>query len=165
MTILFAAAGMAEAEWAFGLLACWMGLFFIAGVDIAACVRRSWKLSLTAVVLLLLFSWTFSPWMVFEPIRPGSDGAYDSDVVYWSARFRSMAIAWCVEAVVTCAFLPATCLLERRRRRSSGNKLQANRAATMRPKTTSRVLLEGFLTLLAIAIGSLVLGVCVTFGN
>lgn len=159
MTILYAAAGLAEAAWVFGLMACWTALFFIAGVDIVACKHRSWKLSLTAIVLLLLFSWMFSPWTAFEPIRSDSGSVDDADVAFWSARFRSMAIMWCIEAVLTCTLLPVICALEgRRRRRGPGGESQEDAEHTMSPKTKSRLLVDGFLTFLLLAVGSLVLG-------
>ena len=105
MKALFAAAGLAEAAWAFDLTICWAALLFIAGITIAACIMNSWKLSLLAISLLLLFSLTFAPWAAFEPIRPDPDGLFDMEVVAWSARFKTMATFWGIEAAATIASL------------------------------------------------------------
>lgn len=159
MGIFFAAAGLAEAAWAFDLIICWAGLFFIASIIIVACIRKSWKLSLTAVILLLLFSLLFSPWMAFEPIRPDSDGVFDSDVVDWSDGFQKMAYFWCVESVVAIALLPIIFVLEKRRRRKClDDESQTNIEHSKSLATTIRILIWGFSMAILFAVGSLVLG-------
>jgi hypothetical protein len=148
---LFAIAGLAEAAFASVLMECWASLFLIAGVDIAACVRRSWKLSLTAFILLLLFSSMYSPWMGFKQTDPYYDGGFDADVVFWNARFERMAIIWSAETIFTCVLLPTICILERQRR---CRKPQDESQSDLK-RTISHVLFDWFLSLLILVLGSI----------
>jgi len=46
---LLAAAGLAEAAWAFGVMVSWMGLAIIAAIAVFACILRYWGIRATVV--------------------------------------------------------------------------------------------------------------------
>jgi len=126
---------------------------------------NSWKLSLLAISLLLLFSLTFAPWAAFEPIRPDPDGLFDMEVVAWSARFKTMATFWGIEAAATIASLPITLVLGKRNRQKDLVRGKRTDADSSEVATTTRLnILRGCLLPLLLAAGSLVLGYLITFG-
>jgi hypothetical protein len=124
MNPLFAAAGLAEAAWAFALIICWADLLVIITLTVSSYALRSAKVAMCATILFVLSSLFFQPWLPFIPIDD-PEVAADSDVIAWNSAFSFMAIAWGLEAAAILAYFPTAPLREKRRARMTQMKADA----------------------------------------
>lgn len=94
---LIALAGLAEAAIGMHLNLCYLGLLIIAIMTTAGLIFRSPVQATIAIVLLAVVSLVLAPWVGFIPDDPAN--LNDSDAVYWSKRFFTLAIVWSVATV------------------------------------------------------------------
>jgi hypothetical protein len=112
MGIIIGAAGLAEAAWAYELLACWVSLLFVVAAVIVAILYRSARIAVGAIILLTLFSLLVQPWNAYAPINDPLAAA-DPDVADWRSRFQLMAASWAFLAAATLASLPISLVMRK----------------------------------------------------
>ena|ERR1700676_1288557 len=90
--LLLAAAGIAEAAWAFATLLMWVGLIIICTLGLTSMLMRSPIFAGIALASLVLFSLFFQPWCCFSPF----EAKYydDPDVVEAANHFYSVGVGW-----------------------------------------------------------------------
>jgi hypothetical protein len=105
MTLIIAMAGLAEAAFAQALLIAWVALFLMLVVIAVGFVRGSRIECVVALGLAILFAVLLSPWSAF--LAPENASALaDPDFLYWRARFRITAVAWCILTAGALGLLP-----------------------------------------------------------
>ncbi|MBL9123239.1 MAG: hypothetical protein JNG90_06370 [Planctomycetaceae bacterium] len=104
MPILIAAAGLAEAGMFFYVLISLGVLCFAFAIAACGIWWRSFFLSITSLVILLLYTLMFQPWMCFSPFD--EEDLADPDVYTKLSLFYAVGISWvgcCLASLYACA--------------------------------------------------------------